>query len=273
MDATDFGTMAGRESRRSRSIRPIRTRSSPLAPSGYLNISYNAGATWTGTDVVQQPGDVDRHSLAGRAPIQQPTERRIASDVGGAGVQSGESEPDDHVRRHRRLDHDQVPTSGATEYTPVTWTDQSVGIENLVANEIIVPPGGDPVLASWDRPFFYITNPNAYPSTYGPVNSDNIVAGWSVDYASSNPSFLVGLADWWGTEESGYSTNGGQTWTQFCDRYPWRGLVVHGRNDRRQHAAKHHLGAGGRQPALLYAQRRHDLEPDHASRRDQLERL
>ena len=64
-----------------------------------------------------------------------------------------------------------MPTSSACDLRPrtLTWTDMSVGIENLVANEIIVPPGGDPVLASWDRPFFYISNPNAYPSTYGPV--------------------------------------------------------------------------------------------------------
>ncbi|MFZ0204667.1 MAG: hypothetical protein WAL59_00820, partial [Roseiarcus sp.] len=56
--------------------------------------------------------------------------------------------------------------------------------------------------------------------TYGPVNSNNIVAGWSVDYASSNPSFIVGLADWWGTEQSGYSANGGQTWTKFSTMIP-----------------------------------------------------
>ncbi|MFZ0208503.1 MAG: hypothetical protein WAL59_20765, partial [Roseiarcus sp.] len=48
----------------------------------------------------------------------------------------------------------------------------------------------------------------------------NIVAGWSVDYASSNPSFIVGLADWWGTEQSGYSTDGGQTWTNFASDIP-----------------------------------------------------
>ena len=60
--------------------------------------------------------------------------------------------------------------------TPVTWTDQSVGIENLVANEIIVPPGGNPVLASWDRPFFTISNLNAYPSTYGPVSFETILS-------------------------------------------------------------------------------------------------
>ena len=58
--------------------------------------------------------------------------------------------------------------------TPVTYNDQSLGIEQLVANEIIVPPGGNPVLASWDRPFFYINNVNAYPSSYGPVDSSAI---------------------------------------------------------------------------------------------------
>ena len=82
---------------------------------------------------------------------------------------------------------------GLTGYTPITWNDQSIGIEQLVANEIIVPPGGNPVVASWDRPFFYISNLNAYPSTYGPVDSVNINAGWSVDYASSDPSFIAGL--------------------------------------------------------------------------------
>ena len=146
----------------------------------------------------------------------------------------------------------QVPISGATSSTPVTWTDQSVGIENLVANEIIVPPGGDPVLASWDRPFFKITNPNSYPTTYGSVASDNIVAGWSVDYASSSPSFSCRcIADWWDTEESGYSTTHyGQTWTKFPTEIPGAGSIVHGGNDRRQHNPKLHLGGRGRTEAL-----------------------
>ena len=38
-----------------------------------------------------------------------------------------------------------------TSTTPIVWTSQGIGIEQLVANEIIVPPGGDPVVASWDR--------------------------------------------------------------------------------------------------------------------------
>ena len=43
--------------------------------------------------------------------------------------------------------------------------------------QIIVPPGGNPVLASWDRPFFYISDPNAYPSTYGPVDGRQYCRG------------------------------------------------------------------------------------------------
>ena len=97
--------------------------------------------------------------------------------------------------------------------TSLTYNDMSLGIEQLVANEIIVPPGGDPVVASWDRPFFQITNLDSYPTTYGPIASANINAGWSVDYASSTPSFLVGLT---GDGGADYSTNGGQTWTAFA---------------------------------------------------------
>ena len=62
-----------------------------------------------------------------------------------------------------------LPTANFQWNTPVVWNDQSVGIEQLVADAIIVPTSGHPVLASWDRPFFYVDDPNAYPSTYGPL--------------------------------------------------------------------------------------------------------
>ena len=88
----------------------------------------------------------------------------------------------------------------------------------------LVPPGGDPVLASWDRAFFYVANQNVYPSTFEPQAPSAIVGGWSLDYASSNPSFVVGIADGeGGPEESGYSTNGGQTWMPFPTDPPGAG--------------------------------------------------
>jgi hypothetical protein len=101
-----------------------------------------------------------------------------------------------------------------------TWYSQSLGIEQLVANEIISPPGGKPVAASWDRPVFYIDNPDAYPSTHGPDNKNSIVMGWSVDYASNNPSYIAAVMNW-EVEASGYSTDGGKTWQAFATYPPF----------------------------------------------------
>ena len=127
-----------------------------------------------------------------------------------------------------------VPTANFAWNTPVTWNDQSAGIEQLVAWQIVTPPGGKPVLASMDRAFFQITDPTAYPSTYGPVMGVTTATGYSLDYASSTPSFLVGIAEW-GTDQSGYSSDGGKTWTQFQTKIPGAAVTSRGRNDRRKH--------------------------------------
>lgn len=76
--------------------------------------------------------------------------------------------------------------------TPVVWNSHSMGIEQLVANEVIAGAGGDPVFASWDRPFFDMANPDAYASSY---SGGGFSMGWSIDYASSNPAFMVGISD------------------------------------------------------------------------------
>ena len=187
--------------------------------SGWVDVSYNGGSTWQGFDGWVPPTltSTDIPWLA-QANTSGST---IYLDIGG--VAFSPTNPNQLIATAGTgvWSMNVPPTSGTWSADQnLTWNDMSAGIENLVANEIIAPPGGDPVLASWDRPFFDISNLNAYPSTYGPVNSDNIVAGWSVDYASSNPSFIVGLADWWGTEQSGYSTDGGQTWTNFASDIP-----------------------------------------------------
>jgi hypothetical protein len=45
-------------------------------------------------------------------------------------------------------------TSLSTSASTITWNSLSAGIEQLVTNEIVAPPGGSPVMASWDRPLF-----------------------------------------------------------------------------------------------------------------------
>ena len=108
--------------------------------------------------------------------------------------------------------------SGAiTTSTVPSWTDQGIGLEQLVANEIIVAGNGQPLAASWDTA---VVDPNqsTYVSTIGPVNSGSVVAGWSIDYDSSDRDFIVLLSDGGyagGPQESSYSTNDGQTWTAF----------------------------------------------------------
>jgi hypothetical protein len=183
---------------------------------GKVNISYNAGSTWTGPNIntslstPQIPWLLKGNSLGGNP---SPYFYLSAGGLQFSPVNNGQL----ILSAGTGVWNMNVPASGATSATALTWTDFSSGIENLVANAILVPPvaGSSPILASWDRPFFKITNPNVFPSTYGSVNSDTIQMGWSIDYASSSPSTVVALSNWNGSQ-SGYSTDGGSTWTYFA---------------------------------------------------------
>jgi photosystem II stability/assembly factor-like uncharacterized protein len=101
------------------------------------------------------------------------------------------------------------------------WTSESKGIEQLVPNVVTVPPNGKPVLGAWDRPLFYVDDPNVYPSFHGPNNSHSIVMGWDIDWSLTDPRFLTALVNWGNIEESGYSNDGGKTWLPFPS-YPQR---------------------------------------------------
>jgi len=105
------------------------------------------------------------------------------------------------------------PNTGAVTYTP-----DSTGLENMDATcAISVPNGGPLALTIQDRPFWRITNPAAYPSTYGPDFNNEICWGHEVCFANSNPNVLyanhhtlVG-----GNSGGAYrSLDAGQTWTK-----------------------------------------------------------
>ena len=187
-------------------------------PAGNLNVSLDGGNTWSGTNWATQLSATDVPWLAstgtymsiGAMMFDQQVPNKIWASA-GVGVWNTSLAP-----------------QSLGWNTPVVWNSQSAGIEQLVANDIVVAPGGHPVLASWDRPFFYVSNPNQYPSSYEAPVSGSFAAGWSVDYASSSPNFLVGIADWWGNEESGYSTDGGQTWQLFPTMPSFAGTTIGG---------------------------------------------
>ena len=144
--------------------------------------------------------------------------------------------------------------------TPVVWNSQSVGIEQLVANQIIVPPGGNPVVASWDRPFFYVSDPNSYPTSYGPVADPNHLqrAGLSTTHPQTRTF-------WWGLPTGGaprsrdiqpMAARPGICFPP-CRRLPAKPLAERLRQARRPTS----YGRLRTVSALLHHKRRRNLEP------------
>ena len=103
-----------------------------------------------------------------------------------------------------------------------SWTSQSAGIEQLCANYVCSSPGQNPILAAWDRPIFRVEDRNAYPSTHGPNNTFAIQMGWSVDWASADPSTIVAVINWFppANDESCKSLDGGKSWVLFRSGNP-----------------------------------------------------
>jgi hypothetical protein len=177
---------------------------------GSLTVSVDRGATWqdapTGaqrvaTDVPWLGWTQESYMSVGELALD-PAKRGTLWFAEGIGVWRAN-----------------VPSAGS-DFGPVTFVSQTAGIEQLVANQIIVPPGGSPLLASWDRPIFRIDDVAHYPTTHGPDNERAIVMGWALDYAAHEPTYVAGLFNWWGVEKSGYSNDGGRTWSRFASDPP-----------------------------------------------------
>ena len=176
---------------------------------GNLNESTNAGSTWSGWTA----------SSAYTGGTDIPWQSLVTPY---SGIYSAFFNPLNTGQLVAASQNDflNLTIPGSVSGSHITWNSQGRGIEQLVANDIVVPNTNAPVVASWDRPFFYKGGGlYTYPSTFGPNGSTEpttILGGWSLDYAASDPSFVVGIADGEaGPELSGYSTNGGQTWNAF----------------------------------------------------------
>ena len=100
----------------------------------------------------------------------------------------------------------------------VTWTSQSKGIEQLVANWIWSVPGGATLVTAWDRQVFRSTNPDTFPSVHG--TNTAFAYGASAEHAVNDIDF-VAVSSGWFTNESAYSTDGGVTWNDFPTLPSW----------------------------------------------------
>jgi hypothetical protein len=103
--------------------------------------------------------------------------------------------------------------------SPIQFTTKCQGVQELVNQMIISPPGGDIYTVNQDRPLFKISNPDSYPTTYYPTyaasNTGNPISFASdADWSSADPSYIAVLADV-NREDAGFSTDAGTTWNRF----------------------------------------------------------
>ena len=99
----------------------------------------------------------------------------------------------------------------------ITWNAASEGIEEVCGNDIIAPPGGKPVGAMWDTGVFYFNDVDKYNATR---SQPTFMSTWALDWCPKDPKFLVGVfrshLDFVpNAKSSGFSTDGGITWTRF----------------------------------------------------------
>jgi photosystem II stability/assembly factor-like uncharacterized protein len=107
--------------------------------------------------------------------------------------------------------------------TGITWQAESRGIEQLVINDIVAPPGGSPVVAAWDQGLFYKDKDklDAFATRRGPTRRFN--SAWDVDASQFRVGFMASTVSdhrfccgWDGLNiQSGYSLNGGKSWVRF----------------------------------------------------------
>lgn len=99
----------------------------------------------------------------------------------------------------------------------ITWHAASEGIEEVCGNDVIAPPGGKPVGAMFDTGVFYFGDVDNYNAKRA---QPTFMSAWALDWCPRDPKFLVAVfrshLDFVpNAKSSGYSTDGGMTWTRF----------------------------------------------------------
>ncbi|SDU12473.1 Aryl-phospho-beta-D-glucosidase BglC, GH1 family [Verrucomicrobium sp. GAS474] len=100
----------------------------------------------------------------------------------------------------------------------IAWRSESEGIEEVCGNDVIAPPGGKPVAAMWDVGAFYFDDVDLYTARR---SQPGFMSAWALDWCARDPKFIAGVfrshLDFVPkANSSGFSTDGGKTWTRFA---------------------------------------------------------
>ena len=111
-------------------------------------------------------------------------------------------------------------TSDNLDDETILLEERAVGQEHLVSNDLVELDNGKVVTAHWDRPLFFHDDLDVYPNVHQPSARFN--SSWDLDKSPTDANFLVAVIEDHRyccfddeTRSSGYSNDGGQTWTQF----------------------------------------------------------
>jgi hypothetical protein len=116
-----------------------------------------------------------------------------------------------------------------TSNTLMTWTDNSIGIEQLCARRLL-KPGANLILAVLDQGVFGVDG-TTYPDTKGIL--PYFCAGRDADYCPTDPLTVVAMlahspVSGAPVDQSGISRDGGETWTAFPDYTEYNALGGYG---------------------------------------------
>lgn len=121
----------------------------------------------------------------------------------------------------------------------VDFRSQVRGIEEIVANDVIHPPGQAPLFAGWDFGIHVKRDLDSFSTTYGP-RPRVLIAAQQLDWSPANPRFVVTNAsdtlmgccfEDGDSILAGFSMDGGESWQKFAslphppgtdDNDPWR---------------------------------------------------
>jgi hypothetical protein len=127
-----------------------------------------------------------------------------------------------------------VPTKAQAQTPPTTtfivpgiYKSRSAGLNNLTTQDIACPVSSNPVVIQQAFGVMTSNYPTNYPNSIGPLGAVPTPAD-SLDYAPASPAFVVVHAEPFltaGKSSSGYSKDGGRTWTLF-GTYPTGATII-----------------------------------------------
>lgn len=190
--------------------------------SGQLSASLDNGGTWSSGTTVNTPT-----SAAPQAPWLGPANQTSGSGIYGMNVNGGAIDSAGNVWLPGGISTWTTPNpisgcpGACTRASTTTWAANSIGIEQLVVNQIIAPPGNSPLTSVWDKGVLYSPNPDAFSSVQYSQNAalNAINGSWSLDYALQTLPVVGGTAGNFITaelvQEPASSVDGGTTWVKW----------------------------------------------------------